>query len=103
MELSANPRFGEQDEAPPAPSACLSQMKSSSSSYSTVQQQGYSASIFLRRKDKLERVSQLSGIFLLCSFTVPAQQIQPELLHTDVNVESKFGCKKCNVILEKMN
>ncbi|RVE75719.1 hypothetical protein OJAV_G00001680 [Oryzias javanicus] len=72
MELSANPRFGEQDEAPPAPAACLSQMKSSSSSYSTVQQQGYSASIFLRRKDKLERTQQkcIAIFALLCCFAV---------------------------------
>ncbi|MEQ2180522.1 hypothetical protein GOODEAATRI_002026, partial [Goodea atripinnis] len=53
MELSADIRLEGQDEAPPALLACVSQVKSSS--YSAIQQQGYSATILLRHKDKLER------------------------------------------------
>lgn len=60
MELSADPQMEGQEEAPPAPLACVSQMKSSS--YSSVQQQGYSATLLLRRSDKkLEQVSQTSS------------------------------------------
>ncbi|GLD54429.1 inactive phospholipase D5 isoform X1 [Lates japonicus] len=67
MELSDDPRSSRgQDKAPPAPLPCVSQMKSSS--YSAIQQQGYSASIFLRRKDKLEQspwhMAQLSPMAL---------------------------------------
>ncbi|CAB1416488.1 unnamed protein product [Pleuronectes platessa] len=51
MELSDDPRSRGQDEAPPALSPCASQMTSSRA----VQQQGYSASIFLQRRDKLEQ------------------------------------------------
>uniref|UniRef100_A0A4W6CAG2 Phospholipase D family member 5 n=1 Tax=Lates calcarifer TaxID=8187 RepID=A0A4W6CAG2_LATCA len=70
MELSDDPRSRGQDEAPPAPLPCVSQMKSSS--YSVIQQQGYSASIFLRRKDKLEQTQQkcIAIFALLCCFAV---------------------------------
>ncbi|KAM9314488.1 inactive phospholipase D5-like [Pholidichthys leucotaenia] len=70
MELSDDPRSREQDEAPPALLPHVSQMKSSS--YSGVQQQGYPASIFLQRKDKLERTQQkcIAVFALLCCFAV---------------------------------
>lgn len=60
MELSDDPRSRGPVEASPVHLPCVSQVRSSS--YSTVQQQGYSASIFLRRKDKLEQVRYLSNI-----------------------------------------
>lgn len=64
MELSADIQLEGQDEATPALLACVSQVKSSS--YSGVQQQGYSATILLRHKDKVERVSSLtSGLDVL--------------------------------------
>uniref|UniRef100_A0A673CGL4 Uncharacterized protein n=1 Tax=Sphaeramia orbicularis TaxID=375764 RepID=A0A673CGL4_9TELE len=56
MEMSDDPRSRGQEEAPPVLMPCVSQVKSNS--YSAVQQQGYSASIFLRRKDKLEQTQQ---------------------------------------------
>ncbi|XP_044046863.1 inactive phospholipase D5 isoform X2 [Siniperca chuatsi] len=70
MELSDDPRSMGQEEAPTAPLPCVSQMKSSS--YSAVQQQGYSASIFLRRRDKLEQTQQkcIAIFALLCCFAV---------------------------------
>lgn len=68
MELSDDPRSGEQDEAPPVLLPCVSQLRVSS--YSLVQQHGYSASIFLQRKEKLEQVSRyLSNIGLLLLVT----------------------------------
>ncbi|XP_053275133.1 inactive phospholipase D5 [Pleuronectes platessa] len=68
MELSDDPRSRGQDEAPPALSPCASQMTSSSA----VQQQGYSASIFLQRRDKLEQTQQkcIAVFALLCCFSV---------------------------------
>uniref|UniRef100_A0A672H1G0 Uncharacterized protein n=1 Tax=Salarias fasciatus TaxID=181472 RepID=A0A672H1G0_SALFA len=70
MELSDDPRSRGPDQAPPAPLPCVSQLKGSS--YSAVQQQGYSASIFLRRKEKLERTQQkcIAVFALLCCFAV---------------------------------
>ncbi|XP_051241952.1 inactive phospholipase D5 isoform X2 [Dicentrarchus labrax] len=70
MELSGDPRSRGPDEAPPALVPCVSQMRSSSSS--AVQQQGYSASIFLRRKEKLEQTQQkcIAIFALLCCFAV---------------------------------
>ncbi|XP_053183095.1 inactive phospholipase D5 [Scomber japonicus] len=72
MELSDVTRSRGREEAPPAPLSCLSQMKRSS--YSTVQQQGYSTSIFLKRKDKLEQTQQkcIAIFALLCCFAVLA-------------------------------
>ncbi|KAI9533836.1 hypothetical protein NQZ68_018204 [Dissostichus eleginoides] len=60
MELSDDPRSRGQEEAPPAILPCVSQMRSSS----VVQQQGYSASIFLQRKDRLEQPTSLGGLLL---------------------------------------
>lgn len=54
MEMSDDPRSRGPAEAPPALPPGVTPMKGSS--YSAVQQQGYSASIFLKRKDKLEKV-----------------------------------------------
>ncbi|XP_037546192.1 inactive phospholipase D5 [Nematolebias whitei] len=71
MELSGDPRMEGQDEAAPALLACVSQVKSSS--FSSVQQQGYSATLLLRRKDKkLEQVQQkcVVTLALLCCFAV---------------------------------
>ncbi|XP_051802338.1 inactive phospholipase D5 isoform X3 [Acanthochromis polyacanthus] len=66
MELSDDPRSRGQDEAPPTPLPCVPRPKNSS--HSAVQQQGYSASIFLRREDKLERTQQKCiAIFALLS------------------------------------
>ncbi|XP_056228170.1 inactive phospholipase D5 isoform X2 [Seriola aureovittata] len=70
MQLSDDPRSRGQDGAPPALLPSVSHMKSSS--FSAVQQQGYSASIFLRRKDKLEQTQQkcIAIFALLCCFAV---------------------------------
>ncbi|KAG8015132.1 Inactive phospholipase D5 [Nibea albiflora] len=70
MELSDDPRSRGPVEAPPVHLPCVSQVRSSS--YSAVQQQGYSASIFLRRKDKLEQTQQkcIAIFALLCCFAV---------------------------------
>ncbi|KAI3352845.1 hypothetical protein L3Q82_019420 [Scortum barcoo] len=70
MKLSDDPRARGQDEAPTAPLPCVSQMKNSS--YSAVQQQGYSAFIFLRQKDKLAQTQQkcIAVFALLCCFAV---------------------------------
>ncbi|XP_077428284.1 inactive phospholipase D5 isoform X1 [Vanacampus margaritifer] len=70
MELSNNPRSRGHEEAPPALLPDLSQVKSSS--FSAAQQQGYSATIFLRRKDKLEKTQQkcIAIFALLCCFAV---------------------------------
>ncbi|XP_074521488.1 inactive phospholipase D5 isoform X1 [Halichoeres trimaculatus] len=70
MELSSDPRSRGQEEAPPALLPSVSQLRSSS--FSTYQQQGYSASIFLRRKDKLEKTQQkcIAIFALLCCFAV---------------------------------
>lgn len=61
MELLADIRLEGQDEAPPALLACVSEVKNSS--YSAVQQQGYSGTILLQQKDRLERVSSLTSVF----------------------------------------
>ncbi|KAJ4944662.1 hypothetical protein JOQ06_013205 [Pogonophryne albipinna] len=70
MELSDDPRSRGQEEAPSAILPCVSQMRSSS----VVQQQGYSASIFLQRKDRLEQTQQkcIAIFALLCCFAVLA-------------------------------
>ncbi|KAM7393781.1 hypothetical protein PAMP_020630 [Pampus punctatissimus] len=70
MELSDDPRLRWQEEAPLALLPCLSQMNRSS--YRTVQQQGFSAPIFLRRKDKLEQTQQkcIAIFALVCCFAV---------------------------------
>ncbi|XP_073333440.1 inactive phospholipase D5 [Pagrus major] len=69
MELSDDPRSRGPEEAPPALLPGVSPMKGSS--YSAVQQQDYSASIFLRRKDNLEKNQQkcLAIVALLCCFS----------------------------------
>lgn len=56
MELSTDIRLERQDEAP----SHLVQVKSSS--FSAVQQQGYSATIILQNKEKLEQVSRLTVV-----------------------------------------
>ncbi|XP_061535973.1 inactive phospholipase D5 [Phycodurus eques] len=70
MELSNNPRSRGHEEAPPALLPDLSQAKNSS--FSAAQQQGYSATIFLHRKDKLEKTQQkcIAIFALLCCFAV---------------------------------
>ncbi|XP_057699975.1 inactive phospholipase D5 isoform X1 [Corythoichthys intestinalis] len=70
MELSNYPRSRGHEEAPPALLPDLSQVKNSS--FSASQQQGYSATIFLRRKDKLEKTQQkcIAIFALLCCFAV---------------------------------
>uniref|UniRef100_A0A3Q1BR80 PLD phosphodiesterase domain-containing protein n=1 Tax=Amphiprion ocellaris TaxID=80972 RepID=A0A3Q1BR80_AMPOC len=70
MELSDDPRSRGQDEAPSTPLPCVPRPRNSS--HSAVQQQGYSASIFLRREDKLERTQQkcIAIFALLCCFAV---------------------------------
>ncbi|XP_070782643.1 inactive phospholipase D5 [Enoplosus armatus] len=72
MKLSDDPRSRGQEAAPPAPLSCMSQMKSSS--FSAVQQQGYSASIFPRRKNKQQQTQQkcIAIFALLCCFAVLA-------------------------------
>ncbi|KAM9857694.1 LOW QUALITY PROTEIN: inactive phospholipase D5-like [Aulostomus maculatus] len=69
MELSDDPRSKGQEEAP-ALLPCLSQVKSRN--FNAVQQQGYSASIFLHRKDKLEQTQQkcIAIFALACCFAV---------------------------------
>lgn len=62
MELSDDPRPRGPWEAPPALLPCVSPAKSNS--YSAVQQQSYSASIFLQRKDMLEKVRQVPLMLL---------------------------------------
>ncbi|KAF7662683.1 hypothetical protein LDENG_00229700 [Lucifuga dentata] len=66
MELSDGPRSRVQEEALPY----LSQIKSNI--YSAAQQQGYSASIWLKHKEKLEKTQQkCTAIFaLVCCFAV---------------------------------
>ncbi|XP_049577240.1 inactive phospholipase D5 isoform X1 [Syngnathus scovelli] len=70
MELSNNPRSRGQEEAPPTLLSDLSQVKNNS--FSAAQQQGYSATIFLRRKDKPEKTQQkcIAIFALLCCFAV---------------------------------
>ncbi|XP_061686919.1 inactive phospholipase D5 isoform X3 [Syngnathoides biaculeatus] len=70
MELSNNPRSRGHEEAPPVLLSDLTQVKNSS--FSAAQQQGYSATIFLRRKDKLEKTQQkcIAIFALLCCFAV---------------------------------
>uniref|UniRef100_A0A3Q3WLM8 PLD phosphodiesterase domain-containing protein n=1 Tax=Mola mola TaxID=94237 RepID=A0A3Q3WLM8_MOLML len=70
MELSDDPRSRWTEEAPPALLPCVSPVKSNS--YSAVQQQHYSASNLLRRKDTLEQNQQkcIAVFALLCCFAV---------------------------------
>uniref|UniRef100_A0A665SYI9 Uncharacterized protein n=1 Tax=Echeneis naucrates TaxID=173247 RepID=A0A665SYI9_ECHNA len=70
MQLSDDPRSRGPDNETPALLPCVSKMKSSS--YSTVQQQGYSASVFLQRREKLEQTQQkcIAIFALLCCFTI---------------------------------
>ncbi|XP_077575235.1 inactive phospholipase D5 [Stigmatopora nigra] len=70
MELSNYPRSRGQEEASLGILPDLSQVKTSS--FSASQQQGYSATIFLRRKDKPEKTQQkcIAIFALLCCFAV---------------------------------
>ncbi|XP_053713968.1 inactive phospholipase D5 isoform X1 [Synchiropus splendidus] len=70
MELSNDPRLRVQEEAPPAPLTHPSQAKSSS--HNAAQQQRYSASVFLRQKDKLEQTQQkcIAIFALVCCFAI---------------------------------
>nr|XP_057920150.1 inactive phospholipase D5 isoform X1 [Doryrhamphus excisus] len=70
MELSNDPRSRGHEEVPPGLLSDLSHVKNSS--FSAAQQQGYSATIFLRRKDKLEKTQQkcIAIFALLCCFAV---------------------------------
>ncbi|XP_072318328.1 inactive phospholipase D5 isoform X2 [Eucyclogobius newberryi] len=70
MELFEGARFGLQVPDSPAAPVYVCPVKSSSSS--TIQQQGYSASIFLKHKEKLEKTQQkcIAIFALVCCFAV---------------------------------
>ncbi|XP_061844263.1 inactive phospholipase D5 isoform X1 [Nerophis lumbriciformis] len=70
MEVSHDPRARGHQEVPPGLLPDLSHVKNSG--FSAAQQQGYSATIFLRRKDKLEKTQQkcIAIFALLCCFAV---------------------------------
>ncbi|XP_070684417.1 inactive phospholipase D5 [Pempheris klunzingeri] len=102
MELSNDPRSRGPEVASPALLPCVSQMRSSS--YSTVQQQGYSASIFLRRKDKPEGTQQkcIAIFALLCCFAVLVALIfsSVDIWWDDEDGITEENCSRdCHIVL----